>query len=610
MRERVVSRSVTDDLSFAIRSRGVCCMIVEPLESRRLLHAGEVDLSFGTNAGSTDVTFAAEVGSISTSLVLPDGGILNVGRTVLGNVSLSKLTADGKLDTSWGVDGQILTSYQWDVGATTEGKVAVDAARGRIALIAPVDRQTKFDATPDLVMLKLADGTVDTSFSGDGVIFSDESFNITHVAFQSDGRVVVAGSARVADSTSWEGFVRRYGTSGTQDMTFGPSGGQIEISSDFADDLEVLSDNRIVVPSHYYHVLDIDLGGDIFFGNTIELLSADGDRVWSKVVASGSDNEENAMQSQGRDIETAADGSILLLYEHGSLTKLARYALADGTRDDAFAPDVGHAGEIAVDDDGHILVLDHILLLRLDADGTLDRTYASNGVAVMPTDDAQESGALAVQNGDQAIVAVPVNGTLAPDYRVVRLQGGAGAPANAVINRRGSLIVDSRDIAEEVSLYIRGRDGRLIVRVGDFAKSFAPSRVKRIAIFTYGGDDTITIHDGVKGAYVDAGEGEDTINGGRGDDALLGGGGKDKVYGFDGNDTLLGGASNDYLLGGAGKDDLFGQGGIDTLSGAGGNDRLFGGAAADFCNGGNGADAAAQSDEDTYDSVETMLTLT
>ena len=85
-----------------------------------------------------------------------------------------------------------------------------------------------------------------------------------------------------------------------------------------------------------------------------------------------------------------------------------------------------------------------------------------------------------------------------------------------------------------------------------------------------------------------------------GNDALLGGGGTDKIFGSDGNDTLLGGA---------GKDDLFGQGGIDTLSGAGGNDRLFGGSAADICNGGNGTDAAAQSEEDTYDSVETMLTV-
>ena len=179
-----------------------------------------------------------------------------------------------------------------------------------------------------------------------------------------------------------------------------------------------------------------------------------------------------------------------------------------------------------------------------------------------------------------------------------------------VLNQRGSLIVNTDEGGEHVSLYIRGKDGRLVVRVGDFARSFARSRVKRIALFTYGGNDTITIHPGVKGSYVDAGEGEDTINGGQGDDALLGGGGKDRLFGFDGNDRLLGGASNDYLLGGAGKDDLFGQGGIDTLSGAGGNDRLFGGNAADFCYGGNGTDGAAESEEDTYDGVETMMTLT
>ena len=39
-------------------------------------------------------------------------------------------------------------------------------------------------------------------------------------------------------------------------------------------------------------------------------------------------------------------------------------------------------------------------------------------------------------------------------------------------------------------------------------------------------------------------------------------------------------------------------------------DTVNGGAGAGACNGGNGSDAAAESDEDAYHSVETMLTLT
>jgi Ca2+-binding RTX toxin-like protein len=43
------------------------------------------------------------------------------------------------------------------------------------------------------------------------------------------------------------------------------------------------------------------------------------------------------------------------------------------------------------------------------------------------------------------------------------------------------------------------------------------------------------------------------------------------------------------------------------LSGAGGNDRLFGGSEADKIFGGAGNDFAANSGEDSYDSVETLL---
>jgi uncharacterized delta-60 repeat protein len=581
--------------------------MAEPLESRRLLHAGEADLTFGTN-GSTDIDFGKGASYLQTSVLMPDGGTLHVDRSGGGIVELAKLTATGKLDTSWGTGGLLSTSYQWGAdNFADKGRVAVDAAHGRIALIAVENPQQTFNDIPDLIVLKL-DGTVDTSFSGDGVVtFSDDAFYPSRLAFQSDGRLIVAGSGPVKGNQV-NVLVRRYGANGVQDMSFGPSGGEIELlSPDVANDLEILSDDRIVVAGDYVHVLDIELGGDTFFGNTLHLLSADGDSIWDRSVASGSDNEEDAVAPKGLDLERAADGSILLLYSEGG-SKLARYT-ADGTLDATFAPAVGRANEIEVDDEGRILVLDRGNVLRFNPNGTLDRSYGVNGVAALDIDTQNNAGTLVVQNGDQAVVAGQPALVAAPDYRVFRLQGGAGAPANAVVNRRGSLIVNSLDAAEELSLYIRGRDGRLIVRVGEFVKSFAPSRVKRIAVFTYGGDDTITIHDGVKGAYVDAGGGNDTINGGRGDDALLGGGGKDKIYGFDGNDTLLGGASNDYLLGGAGKDDLFGQGGIDTLSGAGGNDRLFGGSASDFCNGGNGSDAAAQSDEDTYDSVETMLTL-
>jgi len=176
------------------------------------------------------------------------------------------------------------------------------------------------------------------------------------------------------------------------------------------------------------------------------------------------------------------------------------------------------------------------------------------------------------------------------------------------LNGRGTLLVYGTAQPENLSVHIRARDGKFIARVGDLAVGFAPSRIKRIAIFAGRGHDTVTIGTGVvKGAYAQGDDGDDTLNGGPGDDVLVGGLGNDFLRGYDGHDKLAGEADNDYLLGGAGKDDLFGAGGRDTLHGAGGMDRLFGGFGIDGCNGGNGDDAAAQSEEDQFDAIERFL---
>ncbi|WP_180160633.1 cadherin-like domain-containing protein, partial [Acinetobacter sp. YH01004] len=66
-----------------------------------------------------------------------------------------------------------------------------------------------------------------------------------------------------------------------------------------------------------------------------------------------------------------------------------------------------------------------------------------------------------------------------------------------------------------------------------------------------------------KGAYINGGDGDDTIHGSGGDDYLVGG---------DGNDTLYGGAGNDYLLGGRGDDIFYGGAGNDTFVGGLGSD--------------------------------------
>ncbi len=124
-------------------------------------------------------------------------------------------------------------------------------------------------------------------------------------------------------------------------------------------------------------------------------------------------------------------------------------------------------------------------------------------------------------------------------------------------------------------------------------------------------------HDTIRGTYhadtIYGGGGDDFIQGGNGQDFIFGEGGNDAVYGYyrtpalesdtdagnvlnggSGDDTLVGFTGSDQLTGGGGNDKLFGHAGNDQLSGGAGLDRLFGGAGLDTLVGGSGSDRFLQ----------------
>ncbi len=125
------------------------------------------------------------------------------------------------------------------------------------------------------------------------------------------------------------------------------------------------------------------------------------------------------------------------------------------------------------------------------------------------------------------------------------------------------------------------------------------------------GDDVLSGGSGTDA--LEGGSGQDDLNGGRGADLLMGGTDDDTLDGSSGNDTLYGGAGNDTLNGGAattsgknteigGDDMLYGEAGNDTLIGGDGADTLDGGDGQDDLDGGLGADLLmGGADDDVLD---------
>ncbi len=122
------------------------------------------------------------------------------------------------------------------------------------------------------------------------------------------------------------------------------------------------------------------------------------------------------------------------------------------------------------------------------------------------------------------------------------------------------------------------------------------------------GDDTVEGGTGID--FVYGGDGDDTIDGKYGTNVLFGDAGSDRIYdgdagswldGGDGNDALYGGNGENVLIGGAGNDMLCDGDDAGWLEGGDGDDVLYGGGGADTLDGGAGNDyLQGDHGDDTY----------
>ena len=150
---------------------------------------GSLDTSFGTGGfirrhnSSEDYIFAIAL--------LSDGDVVAVGRTVTNDIAVLRFdVATNGWDSAFGAGGLKVihiagTDYGTSVGIDSSGKIVVGGS-------------STF-ATRDFILLRLnpADGSLDTTFDGDGIAITSISASTTDeieaITFQPDGRIVVSG---------------------------------------------------------------------------------------------------------------------------------------------------------------------------------------------------------------------------------------------------------------------------------------------------------------------------------------------------------------------------------------------------------------------------------
>ncbi len=306
---------------------------------------------------------ATQDSGVNAIALQPDGKIVAVSGYHTGDssnysdFSITRYLADGTLDTGFGSGGVVNTDVTgesevpYGVAVQEDGKIVVagDWYHG---------------SQRDFVLVRYnSDGTLDTSFDGDGKVVTElsSSYNkIWDMAIQPDGKILVGGSI------DGDFAVARYNADGSLDPGFG-SGGTVRT--------------------------DVGLG-DHAFGIALQ---SDG-----KILLAGQSSGGN---SSSKFVLTRYTSAGVLDSSFGSVGKVQTDIVGsfEGARDLAIQPDGKIVAVGSVRTDGVSPAEYNFALARYNTDGTLDTTFGAGGTTI--TDFGGED--------DQALgVAIQADGTI------------------------------------------------------------------------------------------------------------------------------------------------------------------------------------------------------
>jgi uncharacterized delta-60 repeat protein len=196
---------------------------------------GTPDTTFGGGDGQVTTDFDGFNDDAFSILVQPDGKLVAVGSAknpaTYYDFAAVRYLANGTIDTTFGVAGKVRTDF---------GHADLDQARSAVlqpdGKIIAVGTESFNNTLSQFFALARynANGTLDTTFSGDGKASIDfGSFDQTayKVLLQPDGKIITAGYPNTESSDS-DFLVARSNSDGSPDVTFGVNG---QVRTSFGD---------------------------------------------------------------------------------------------------------------------------------------------------------------------------------------------------------------------------------------------------------------------------------------------------------------------------------------------------------------------------------------
>ncbi|MCW2973815.1 MAG: hypothetical protein JWN72_2088 [Thermoleophilia bacterium] len=183
---------------------------------------GALDTTFGTGGKvTTAVGSGADYGR--SLAIQPDGRLIVAGYTVgaTADVAVLRYNVDGTLDTSFNGTGKVVTT----VGSGNDyGRAVHVQDDGKILVGGYYANGSYNDA---YLMRYLANGTLDTTFDGDGRVVvapgpgHDSVFGLTTLG---DGRIVAIGQSQAGAGSNFDFEALRFTSAGAPDLTFNGTG--------------------------------------------------------------------------------------------------------------------------------------------------------------------------------------------------------------------------------------------------------------------------------------------------------------------------------------------------------------------------------------------------
>jgi uncharacterized delta-60 repeat protein len=399
---------------------------------------GDLDPGFGGD-GKVHVDVGFE--DVATDMVVDEHGRVvlvgygyNPGRRSL-DYSVVRLNTDGALDTTFSGDGKVWIDAGYDAWDYANA-VALDG-EGRILVGTTTISQGHIFGAARLN----TDGSLDTGFYGDGTTQFIFGFNsvATDIAVDSAGRIVLSGPTH--NGGDYDFGVARLMPNGLFDETFDGDGKAILNFGfqDYSTAMLVDSTGRIIVVGTITNAGNSDFGVARLNGDGSPDTSFDLDGKTLVDFSPTDDGEGIALDSQGRiviagvaDNGAGNDFAVARLNADGSLdTSFASggRALIDfGGNDSAFAVTVDAAGRIIVAGSSDTGTSAEFAVARLNADGALDTTFTESGLARVNVGASGTAFAVAVDGAGRILLAGDGYEGSERTFAVVRLIGGDAPP--------------------------------------------------------------------------------------------------------------------------------------------------------------------------------------